>query len=351
MSQNYRACLIGCGRMGATIDDEVRDRPDSQLFLPYSHAAALEACDRIDFVATCDPVAEKAEETRQRYGAASAYADFREMIIQVKPDLVAIATRPSPHVETVEFAAAHGVRAIYCEKPLCNSMVEADRMLAACRDNGVKFNYGTQRRYVALYRQVRALVDAGELGDIQAVIAHCGVSAAQWGHTHAADMLLYLAGDGEADFVQATAVAGEEDWDGERLKKDAPIQMGYAHFKNGVHAYLVAAGGYEFEVSGTKGKIRTTDNGQGYVWRRPDEHGRLQPVADAPAASIESGTLRALEDLVRALDTDGPTQGGIEMAHRSQELILAMIASHRQGGARVKLPMADRQIAVAPDNY
>lgn len=351
MAQTYRACLIGCGRMGATIDDEVRGRPDSELFLPYSHAAAIEACARLDFVATCDPVEEKAEEARQRYGAGKAYGDYRAMIDAEKPDIVCIATRPSPHVETVEYAASHGVKGVYCEKPLCNSMAEADRMLAACRDNGVKFNYGTQRRYVALYRQVRALIEAGELGDIQAIVAHCGASAAQWGHTHAADMLLYLAGDGEAEYVQATAVADESDWDGERLTKDAPIQMGYVCFKNGVHAYLVAAGGYEFEISGTKGKIRTTDNGSGYVWRRPDENGRLQPVADAPPAPIESGTLRALEDLVRAVDGDGTPQGDIALACRSQELVLGMIESHRQGGARVPLPLAARQMAVAPDHY
>lgn len=351
MPPTYRACLIGCGRMGATIDDEVRDRPDSKLFLPYSHAAALEACDRVDLVAVCDPLVEKAETTRQRYGAQRAYADYQEMIDKEKPDIVAIATRPSPHVETVEYAVAHGVKGIYCEKPLCNSMAEADRMLAACRQHNVKFNYGTQRRYMALYRQVRALADAGELGDIQAVVAHCGVSAAQWGHTHAADMLLFLAGDGEVDYVQGTAVATAEDWDGDRLKKDAPIAMGYARFKNGVHAYLVAAGGYEFEVSGTKGKVRTTDNGQGYIWRRPDEHGRLLPVADAPQAPIESGTLRGVEDIVRAIDEDGQTKGDIALACRSQEIVLGIIESHRQGGGRVALPLANRGMAVKPDNY
>ncbi|SVE00582.1 uncharacterized protein METZ01_LOCUS453436, partial [marine metagenome] len=29
MSKTYTAALVGCGRMGATIDDEVRDRPNS----------------------------------------------------------------------------------------------------------------------------------------------------------------------------------------------------------------------------------------------------------------------------------------------------------------------------------
>ena len=47
MSTTYRAGLIGCGRMGATIDDEVKGRPNAERYLPYSHAAALVACDRM----------------------------------------------------------------------------------------------------------------------------------------------------------------------------------------------------------------------------------------------------------------------------------------------------------------
>ncbi|MCC7262198.1 MAG: Gfo/Idh/MocA family oxidoreductase [Candidatus Latescibacteria bacterium] len=350
MSKTYRAGLIGCGRMGATIDDEVKDRPHSELFLPYSHAAALAACPRIEFVAVCDPVEEKAKATQQRYGVASAYTDYREMIRQEKLDLVSIATRPGPHAETTIFAAENGVGAVYCEKPLCNSMREADAMLEACRRHGVKFNYGTQRRYAPIYRQVRQLCDEGRIGQVQAVVANCGVSVAQWGHTHAADMMLFLAGDGEAEFVQGHAVFAESDWEGQRLKIDPSITSGYVHFKNGVHAYLVAAGGSEFEVSGTKGKLRTLSNGIGYTLRTADEFGELHEE-EVPATAIASGTLKSVEDLVAALDTGGDTQGSLELACRSQELIFGIIASHRQGGRRVELPLAERDLSIAPDHY
>ena len=70
MSGTYRVGLIGCGRMGATIDDEVKTRPDAHLYLPYSHAAAIVACERMELVAVSDPIAEKAETIRERYGAA-----------------------------------------------------------------------------------------------------------------------------------------------------------------------------------------------------------------------------------------------------------------------------------------
>ena len=205
MENRYRVCLIGCGRMGATIDDEVRDRLKGDLFLPYSHAAAIAACGRVEFAGVCDPIAEKAGAARERYGARQSFTDYETMIREVQPDIVCIATRPSAHAPASIFAAEQGVRGIYCEKPLCNSMVEADAMLQALDTRGVKFNYGTQRRYVSLYRNLRAMTDAGDIGEVQAVIAHCGSSAAQWGHTHTADMLLFLSGDGEVEFLQGAA--------------------------------------------------------------------------------------------------------------------------------------------------
>jgi len=135
MPKTYRAGLVGCGRMGATIDDEVKDRPNSHLYLPYSHAAALVACARTELVAVCDPVVEKARAAQERYGAARHYTDYQEMIRREGLDILCIATRPSPHAEVTLFAARNGVRGIYCEKPLCNSMRQADAMLEA----GIEF--------------------------------------------------------------------------------------------------------------------------------------------------------------------------------------------------------------------
>lgn len=350
MPPTYRVGLIGCGRMGATIDDEVKDRPNSHLYLPYSHAAAIVACQRMELVAVSDPIEEKAERIRARYGASKAYADYKEMIEREHLDVVSIATRPGPHAEQVVFAAEAGIKGIYCEKPLCNAVYEMDAMLEACEPRGVKFNYGTQRRYAALYRNARAMLEAGEIGEVQTVVAHCGISAAQWGHTHAADMMLFFALDSEAEFAQGTALAEEGDWEGDRLTKDAAISSGYAKFKNGIHAYLVGASGWEFEIGGSEGKLRTLSNGMGYSLRKKGEDGEFRPV-EPPEAIIESGTLRGMEDIVKALDEDGETQGNLRLACRSQELIFAMIESHRQGGARVALPLVNRALAIAPDHY
>ena len=55
---------FGCGCMGTTINDEVQGRPNSFLWIPFSHAAAV-ACDRTELVAVSDMISEKTEAIRQ----------------------------------------------------------------------------------------------------------------------------------------------------------------------------------------------------------------------------------------------------------------------------------------------
>ncbi len=337
--------------MGATIDDEVRDRPNSELWLPYSHAAGYDACGRTDLAAVADPIAEKAEAIAKRYRAANWYTDYREMVEKEQPDVVSVATRPTPNCEIVCFLAEAGVKGIYCEKPLARSMAEADRMLDACTQHGVKFNYGTQRRYAPLGRKIRGMIDSGELGAIQCVVGYCGASAALWGLTHAADLLLCFAGDPEIEFVQGTVTAKEEDWDGDRLNCDPGITSLFVQFKNGVRGYLVSGGGLEFEVCGSKGKVRTESNGTGCKLRKVVDGQPHMPLEESPLeVELKSGTLLLIEDLVDAIETGREPIGNITLAHRSFEMTLAAIESHRQGGRRVGIPMANRDLYVGrPD--
>lgn len=351
MPNRYSAALIGCGRMGATIDDEVRDRPNSFLWIPYSHAAGYTACDRTDLVAVSDVDGEKSEAIRARYGARAGYTDYRAMIDHEKPDIVSIATRPATHAEMTIYAAEHGVKGIYCEKPLCCSPAEADAMVEACEKHGVAFNYGTQRRYMPLYHKVREMVHDGVLGDLECVIGHCGVSAAQWGHTHTTDMLMFLAGDGTVEYAQGTLNVSEDDWDGDRLNTDPGITNAYFRFDNGMHACIVAGGGFEFEISGRNGKLRTLENGTAVQWRQAVEPWRILEETPFPDIDHASGTVGGIMDIVEALDTGRSTLGNIRIARASQEMIFGIIESHRAGGARTALPLNNRNLYVGREDW
>lgn len=350
MVKKYKVCLIGCGRMGATIDDEVKDRPDAHLFLPYSHAAAIQAMEEAAFVGVSDVMADKVETIRKRYGVERGYTDYREMIEKEQPDVVCIATRPASHRELVVCAAERGVKGIYCEKPLCCSMEEADAMVEACDRYGVKFNYGTQRRYMDPYLRVRELFRAGEVGNVSAVVAACGVGSALWSHTHAADMVLFLADDAEIDYVQGAANVDPADFADNRVDGDPGIPMGYVRFKNGIHAYLTAGTGYEFEVSGSKGKLRTLNNGLAAQWRKVGAWNILEEVP-FPEIRRSSGTVAGIRDVFQAMETGRETQGDIHLARRSQEMIMGLVESERLNGARVKFPMENRGLYIGKKDW
>ena len=74
----FTAAVIGCGRIGSTIDDEI-DRWSSHM-LPYSHAARYAQAQQTRLVAGCDADPERAQRFRERWGTDRAFTDIHEMM-------------------------------------------------------------------------------------------------------------------------------------------------------------------------------------------------------------------------------------------------------------------------------
>ena len=133
MAKQYRAAVIGLGRMGSTFDDEKSawDRAPR----PHAHTPCYRAAD-VEVVAGADPHEGQREAYRRKWGIESLYADYREMLEREEPDILSICTtaRPRAHIllDAVETGAPRGLKAIWAEKPIAISLAEADEMVAAC---------------------------------------------------------------------------------------------------------------------------------------------------------------------------------------------------------------------------
>lgn len=220
-------------------------------------------------------------------------------------------------------------------------MTEADAMVEICEKNQVKFNLGTQRRYTPGYIKMREIVESGEIGERRSVIAYTS-GAALWGYTHAADMLLFFAGDSEVEYVQGNVEVEDSDFDDNRTEIDPPIVMGYVKFRNGTHGISIPGSAYEFEVACSDGVVRSLNNGNQFqVRRQAEESGGLKQI-DFPDYERKSGTVGCIEDIVDAIDTGRETQGNIHLARMSTELTFGIVDSQRQKGARVTMPMQNR---------
>ena len=339
----YKAVIVGAGRMAGTIDDECLDYPACTL--PYCHAAGYAAVPEIELAAFADLDLGKVKSLQQRYGVARGYQDYREMIERERPDIVSIATPGTHHCEAVLFAAAHGARAIYCEKPLCCSLDEADRMVEAVESHGIKFNTGTLRRWAPGMETVRDMIARGDLGQLQAVISY-SVGGMLHSASHFFDLMLYLAGDPGLDWAQGTITSAGFDPKADRCEEDL-CGIGQVRFSNGVMCHLLNTGIWcDFAAIGSEGAVSIMNNGVDFAFRqrRALSGGRYHEYQPAPFPAYErsSATVRLLRDLVQALDTDGETRQGIRRAVNTAEIAFGIIESHRQGGARVSLPLARR---------
>lgn len=122
------------------------------------HVPALRAAgfDVVGVVGT-DP--QRTAARAEACGVDAAYVDLAEAIAQTGAQAVTIASPPHTHAELALTAIEHGCHLI-CEKPMANSLQEAETMLAAAQRAGVTHLIGHQFRWSPERATVtRALAD------------------------------------------------------------------------------------------------------------------------------------------------------------------------------------------------
>ncbi|HZU88410.1 MAG TPA: Gfo/Idh/MocA family oxidoreductase [Stellaceae bacterium] len=86
-------------------------------------------------------------------------------------DAVVLATPHSLHCRQIIAAAAAG-KAVFCEKPLCLEVADAERAIAACEEAGVVLGIGTDKRFFPAFQELLRLAKSGALGELLHLEAH-----------------------------------------------------------------------------------------------------------------------------------------------------------------------------------
>lgn len=116
---------------------------------------------RAEVVAAVDVDGKRAEAFRAEHGIPRAYTDVGEMLARERPDLVHICTPPFVHARQVVESLRAGAW-VWCEKPLCLSLAEHDRITAA--ESGTFAAVVFQHRFGSGARHLRRLAEGGDLG-------------------------------------------------------------------------------------------------------------------------------------------------------------------------------------------
>jgi myo-inositol 2-dehydrogenase/D-chiro-inositol 1-dehydrogenase len=142
-----RVTLLGAGRIGKL------------------HARLLTATPGVDTLTIADVDAAMAAQLADSVGAKAAPSIDAALD---GADAVVIAAATSAHAELIRASIGRGIPT-FCEKPLSGTLESTIELAADIERSGVPFQLGFQRRFDAAYREIRRLVESGELGTLYAV--------------------------------------------------------------------------------------------------------------------------------------------------------------------------------------
>ena len=114
----------------------------------------------------CGRNPETTAEAAGRLGFAESATDWRAVIARDDIDVVDICTPGDSHAE-IAIAAAEAGKVVFCEKPLANTLAEAEEMLAAVERAGVLHMLCHNYRRAPAVALAKRWIDAGEIGEIR----------------------------------------------------------------------------------------------------------------------------------------------------------------------------------------
>ena len=121
--KNIRVLVVGLGNMG------------------LSHARAYAAIDGFEISGLCSRNIEAREDLKTEFPGVPRFNDYAEALAAAKPDAVSINTWPDTHAAFARMAFEAGAH-VFIEKPLADTVAEAEDIAALAKSKGLKLVIG-----------------------------------------------------------------------------------------------------------------------------------------------------------------------------------------------------------------
>ncbi len=143
--------IIGAGKAGSEL-----------------HLNAYRSIQDVEVVALIDREAEKAKLVAAEKGIPLVFSSLEEAIKAVHLDVVSICTPPFTHFEIAKTAIANGIN-VLLEKPILETIEEADALDQILKNSAVKFSAIHQQKYFPGNVKAKEMLESGELGEIHKI--------------------------------------------------------------------------------------------------------------------------------------------------------------------------------------
>ncbi|MGJ4940733.1 Gfo/Idh/MocA family protein [Bradyrhizobium sp. HKCCYLS1011] len=139
--------LIGCGAIAR------------------EHLTALAELDNVEVSGVCDISSARAEAMAERFQVPKFYTNHRDLLDELKPDLVHITTPPASHLPIAMDCLERGLN-VFCEKPMTVQYADFCLLKDKAIAKGTMLMENQQNRFHSSVRRILQLIETGELGDV-----------------------------------------------------------------------------------------------------------------------------------------------------------------------------------------
>ena len=302
-------------------------------------------------VANADLDLDRARRVAGRFGIEHSYSDYRQMLEREKPAGVLVCVNSTFHAQVALELLAAGYH-VYLEKPSCNTLAEAQAMLAASRAAGRICMTAYKKRFAPAYVKAKAIVEGEDFGEptLLTLLRTRGPFAPtddpheayllQWG-CHVVDLVTYLFGPVASVSAMKT---GPSPWAYAMTLRFANEAVGSfavterVKGRNWEHVTLVGAGGVSVQVDNSTEMWAAKDN-QPFAHHKPDW------VSGSSLGPVEQGYSGELQAFVDAIAGGHDPEANMTQATHTMAVYEAMQASAANGGAVTAVQAAEAAAA------
>jgi predicted dehydrogenase len=331
-------------------------------------------------VGVSDPVEAGRTKTVERLNLTpeNAFADYREMLVKTKPELVAVCPRHvDQHHDMILAAIDAGARGLYVEKPFCRDLLEADAIVAACEKSGARLALAHRNRYHPVLPVVTKLIEDGTIGQLLEIRAR-GKEDARGGAldlwvlgSHVLNLCHYFGGSplacsatvkqGGHPLVKSDLKQGAEGiglLGGDEIHARFEMEKGFPVFFDSLANAGTKEAGFGLQLIGTEGIIDLRGDAEplahllpGSPFRPVPEPRAWVPITTAGVGKPEPiGNIRTLVgghhgpvlDLIAAIDEKRDPLCSDQDGRTVLEMTMAIFESHRNNGAKIGMTLVDR---------
>jgi predicted dehydrogenase len=336
-----------------------------------------------EIVAIADPDPSGLAAELKKLNVSQGFEDYRKLLREVRPEIVAIGMRHIDQHRDVALAAIEaGARGIYIEKPFCRTPAEADEIVAACEAKNAKLAIAHRNRYHPILPVISGLVKDGAIGKLVEMRAR-GKEDPRGGSldlyvlgSHLLNLINYFGGqplactatvlqDGrpvaKADVKEGAEGIGP--LAGNEVHARYEMECGVSAFFDSIHDAGTKQAGFGLQLIGTKGVIdlRVDQDpvahlvaGNPYqptkdprAWTPISTAGVGQPEPIANLGKQVMNHLLSARDLIAAINENRQPLCSVYEGRTTIEMIAAVFESHRHHGQRITFPLQARGNALA----